>query len=677
MAISVDPRGRKLRLARGTNIAVAAPLSITEAELRKVGKGILGHAKVKGELGKNRSRLLALEPLLDFHEGPPLAKPTRFRATIYDYVKNRALIAHASQGRGRLNVEATSRRAQPLPSAEEWDDAVAVIRADPELGRMLEAKEIATYPAMPPLSEREGKLGEIERALHVGLRPLGGSQFKNTIVAANLIRRVVERYERGAPDTAIATASLCGAPDPVSFPSPPRGTQGSLWISWPADNPVWHFMVVRPSASSGTRGSGVEIRFADYGGKRVLTHGHVPILNVQYDANACGPFRDWQWQEHNFVANGTDLAPGFRWCSDPPQTIIDNGSDAGNFNGVAIYEDPERTELLLVSEMTAGWYRYISEWRFSAAGWIKPCFKFAAVDNSCVCKVHNHHSYWRLNFNTDDPGNDIVEEWSDGTGWAQLTNEIKRYRDPATGRKWRIRDPATGSSYEIIPGATDSTALDDAYARGDAWFLRNNPLEIDDGFNGTVGPGTAINLDPFLTGESIDRQDVVVWYGGHWRHENAPGHAGEDHSVGPVIVPSWCTAQASGDGVLSADDLQVLRDFRDGELHGVEAGREYVAWLGKLTEEVVQIALGDERIRQVMGSVAKGVAEEVRKMRSPRPLPSPIPDTLLAEAGTLLDLLEPHAGELLEPNIFSARADVGRFRGLALREALETMVGPR
>ena len=41
---------------------------------------------------------------------------------------------------------------------EEWDDALAILRADPELGRLLESEQIATYPAMPPISEREVEL---------------------------------------------------------------------------------------------------------------------------------------------------------------------------------------------------------------------------------------------------------------------------------------------------------------------------------------------------------------------------------------------------------------------------------------------------------------------------------------------------------------------------------------
>jgi hypothetical protein len=34
----------------------------------------------------------------------------------------------------------------------------------------------------------------------------------------------------------------------------------------------------------------VELRYVDYKGKRVLYRAHVPILNVKYDGNACGPY---------------------------------------------------------------------------------------------------------------------------------------------------------------------------------------------------------------------------------------------------------------------------------------------------------------------------------------------------------------------------------------------------
>ena len=77
------------------------------------------------------------------------------------------------------------------------------------------------------------------------------------------------------------------------------------------------------TASSGTNGSGVELRYVDYRGKRVLYRAHVPILNVKYSQDACGPYRDWQYQESMIQATGTDVAPGFRLCTAPATTILD------------------------------------------------------------------------------------------------------------------------------------------------------------------------------------------------------------------------------------------------------------------------------------------------------------------------------------------------------------------
>ena len=64
------------------------------------------------------------------------------------------------------------------------------------------------------------------------------------------------------------------------------------------------------------------------------------------------------------------MAPGFRLCPSPAKTIIESGTDAGNFRGVAIFVQGQ--EVVLVSELAAGWYRYISAWRFHADGTIRP-----------------------------------------------------------------------------------------------------------------------------------------------------------------------------------------------------------------------------------------------------------------------------------------------------------------
>ncbi len=87
----------------------------------------------------------------------------------------------------------------------------------------------------------------------------------------------------------------------------------------------------------------------------------------------------------------------------------------------------------------------------------------------------------------------------------------------------------------VQPGPNDGVA--DTYARGDAWFLRYRSTELDDGQNST-GSNTEANLDQFINGESINEQDVVMWYSGHFYHVYAGGESG--HLVGPdIIVNRW------------------------------------------------------------------------------------------------------------------------------------------
>lgn len=104
------------------------------------------------------------------------------------------------------------------------------------------------------------------------------------------------------------------------------------------------------------------------------------------------------------------MAPGFRQCKDPARTIFESGSDQGNYLGAAIYNKGQ--EVVLVSEMEAGWYRYVSEWRFDHDGTIWPRFGFAGVGNSCVC-ARRHHVYWRFDFDISSVANNRVPEFND------------------------------------------------------------------------------------------------------------------------------------------------------------------------------------------------------------------------------------------------------------------------
>jgi len=529
------------------------PFGPDQAALDAVAATVLRLPSVRQQLRDTRHRLLSMV-LLDGDAGvksdQPPQPPDRFRATVYDYTHNRALYIDGRMGspnRARL----TESGAQPLPSREEFGDAVAILARDPNLGPALREKRLTPYPPMPPLIQAVTPIGRAERTIAVGLWPTRGQQG-HEIVGVNMVRQTVIRFENRAPATSMAGTSGCGLPN--AGQSTVSSAAGQVWVTVKlGTTTLWRFLAVRPAASSGTNGSGVELRYLDYKGKRLLYRAHVPILNVKY-VDTCGPYRDWQNEEGMLQATGSDVAPGFRLCSAPAKTILDTGSDSGNFLGTAIYVDG--MEVVLVCEMEAGWYRYVSEWRLHADGTVRPRFGFTAVTSSCVCKVHHHHAYWRLDFDLRTPGNNLVREYNDpsilapgvgGAGaaivvpsnWHDKLFEIQRPRSPSMHRKWRVVNTATGEAYDVIPGPDDGVATaspDWPFPRGDVWIVRWKPgAELDDG-SVAVGPPYEAGIDGFVNGESIKNQDIVMWYGAHFTHDVAsepPGSHG--HVVGPTL----------------------------------------------------------------------------------------------------------------------------------------------
>jgi len=223
-------------------------------------------------------------------------------------------------------------------------------------------------------------------------------------------------------------------------------------------------------------------------------------------------------------------------CTSPPQTILESGSDSGNFRGVAVWDDRERVQL--VTEMQAGWYRYLMEWTFADDGTISPRYGFGATTNSCVCNIHNHHAYWRLDFDIVTAANNFVTENTPIDNF-KLTKEGMSPRLYGTNHSWLIENLSApnGESVLIVPGDHDSNF--NKYARGDLWFLVAKANEIDDGVNCTQGCDTRIQVDNFVNGENINGADIVVWYGGHFGHDDQEPSVvtnlfGE-HVVGPNI----------------------------------------------------------------------------------------------------------------------------------------------
>ena len=481
--------------------------------------------------------LVVTEPDLLGREGD---KRAEFRAMLFS-----PRSAQAVEITGRVDApEKLTARASahlPTPTVDELREAEAVLRADDRFAPLAGREDVIIYQPMPPIAAVELDDGTELRRPTLGIFDPGGGPT-HRIVAVDLANRRVDWEPAGVDG---ATDNDCESHLPVGVGSlADAGGPARVRVRViRGGQELWNFEVVRPRDSEPRtygKGSGVELRMVRYRGKLVLYRAHVPILNVLYDDGVS--YRDWQNQETPFQANGADpVGPGWRVCNQPPATILESGTDAGNFQGVALwYEDGE---LRIVSELQAGWYRYVSDWRLFDNGVIQPRFGFAGTRNPRTCMPHQHHVYWRFDFDIDGAGNDVVERrtlfFPNRPLWTRRVREGTAKRGVLTP-SWRVVDKSTRSGYRIVPGLLDGTA--DAYGVADLWFLRYHGNEIDDGVSVVGGSAaqTQAKLDQFVTGESIDGTDVVVWYAGHFMHDEqapAPHHG---HIVGPSLRPvNW------------------------------------------------------------------------------------------------------------------------------------------
>lgn len=564
-ALSAGAASKEAATGSALNVTITAETTgPTQADVDAVRAMLPKHPQLAPLLKDTRFRLIETSVISQDSKDDQPAGPDLFYATIYDYTNQRAIVAQGEfRNHAQLEVK-VHKGFQPIPSQEEYDEAVALLTSDAQVGQALVENRVFTYRPMPPILEVDPVTKEKmeTRVINVGVMPkLGFDQVPHQIVGIDLASQKVVRYNRNAPMTAIAEASPnCGVTG-ANQQTTPRNTAGSATLTITDNgNTIWQMSVTRPSISAGTMASAIELKDVKYKGKSVLKRGHVPILNVKYVNDACGPYRDWQYQEGQFATGTgafTDLAAGVRDLGTfQATTALENGTDTGNFRGVAIYR--QGSEVVLVTEMEAGWYRYINEWRFDMNGTIRPRFGFGATTNGCTCLTHDHHVYFRLDFDVFQSNNTMYEVIGDPTAeFAERGRKItleERFTRSATQQKY-YRIVGGKRSYRLIPGPLDGIA--DTFGRGDMWLLRwksgttNLQQEIDDGHT-SISSNCEADLAQFTNNEATDNQDIVVWYHATVRHSpttnsfmctptgrGIPGRniLTGDKVVGPDLVP--------------------------------------------------------------------------------------------------------------------------------------------
>jgi hypothetical protein len=530
----------------GELIVKVKPWGVTQRESDALAARITATGRAGRDLNGSNYRRLAFEHLDRSGKNGESLPPLKYRAIYYNYTRNHAVTVIGNiDGGGEPEVTITND--QPTPSPEEYDAAVAVLLADDYFGPAIRAGELRPGRAMPPLVYPANPGETVERALHVQLLAPGGkSEYGTEIVAVNLVRNKIERYQDGGPPTSLAAPQTCGIPNAGQGASS-GGAAGRFQFTVSQNNvTLWEFVAIRPAASSGDpfERSGIELRDVKYKGKLALKRIHTPILNVNYDNHVCGPYRDWQYQEGMFQANGADVADGARDCGvNIPATVLDTGNDNGNFRGLAFYR--RGREVVLVSEMEAGWSRHVIEYRLANDGAIRPRYGYRTTDNSCACVPHWRHVYWRFDFDVDGANNVVMPSRREFEWGRPLTNEQRAHRSPTAQTNWIVQNPNTLSAYMIRPNGNDGNAAAGSYGRGDLWFLKYRDTEITD--TACAGEsGSAAKLNCYLNNESLSG-DIVVWYAGHFSHNDAanvnPNLTGPDilngsRVQGPDLIPA-------------------------------------------------------------------------------------------------------------------------------------------
>jgi hypothetical protein len=548
-AVSESKTNRSKRAEKALEVKVV-PWGPTQLEVEAAQKRVQQNLSVKSALGSVNYRMMSFE-YLDNDNG---SAPTRFRIVFYDYTNDKTYITEGDfAGKETINLREAS--FDPGVSGEEIDAATNMIADDAAFGSSYKAGTIRLDGAMPPTTYVNG-----ERLVNMLITPLSGGT--NEVVGISFKNNRIVRYENKTPPTsAAAPEGSCGISSSGGG-STANGTAGQYQMTVMQDGtPLWEMLIIRPSASSGNvnERSGIEVRDVKYKGKSVLKRGHAPVLNVQYVNNTCGPYRDWQYAEGNFNApdaGASNPAPGIRVLGSGQiaTTAVESGNDAGNFRGVAIYQQDAGfgNELVMVSEMNAGWYRYVMEWRFAADGTIRPRYGFGSTTNGCVCNPRTHHVYWRFDFDVVQPNNKVFKIERGRKFQTPLTSELALLRNPTTNRSLLIQNANGDEAYQITPNLIDGSVansagvITDTYGAGDLWVMKfqgtaGSPTEIDD-----QNAGSAANLAPWLNNESIDNQDVVVWYGAHQYRTDAASLTDSDgsvnilggkHVIGPDLRP--------------------------------------------------------------------------------------------------------------------------------------------
>jgi hypothetical protein len=205
--------------------------------------------------------------------------------------------------------------------------------------------------------------------------------------------------------------------------------------------------------------------------------------------------------------------------------------------------------LTLFSVSHIGEYNYIPTWEFHDDGTIVPSIGATGelqrygsnptygwpLSGGTIGISHIHSFYWRMDFDLNESGNDLVEqfEFNSAASGSQrtmattgITTEAARSANIDLMRSWRVKDTViTNSDGHLISYHLEPLEVGHRYVgpasepwTNDIFYVTlYKSCERFASHNPTSG-GCANNVAGFVNGENTNGQDVVLWYGATFHH---------------------------------------------------------------------------------------------------------------------------------------------------------------
>jgi Cu2+-containing amine oxidase len=287
------------------------------------------------------------------------------------------------------------------------------------------------------------------------------------------------------------------------------------------------------------RGSGLEIWWADFHGRRVMWRGTQPFAIVPYHR----PVTEPPPPEHTYKdginpqCGGADFRALRHTAPNSIEPWSTNIYDAAiDMDAVAVTVEPASdfgpSSLQIAAKFQCGWYQYVHRWEFDGLGEIHAALGMGgALNPYAKDKAHVHHMYYRIDLDIDGFGTDVFEVFEHtsfndpgGDGWTTVNTQGRYLANPARARKFRVRDLTSASELGDTRGfeiELPQNAGHDAHSTGDIWATVYRGDTVQQGDDVGLDCTDKVLESGYAQGplDTANGSDIVLWVAIRHHHE--------------------------------------------------------------------------------------------------------------------------------------------------------------